>query len=261
MDSESIVTPVLITKNRLMIVMGVIALILMAQPVSAAEKRYPRAKVMAPFLEIRTGPGRYYPVFYIAEKGEDVFLMKKRTDWFKVRLFSGQEGWVHYREIDKTIQASGYQKGWSERFYDNYIDGRLEAGWAWGVFDENSAIYVRTAYRFTEGLSAETSLGFASGDFEDSNLYLVGLVITPWRGRWFSINGTIGGGLIETRPADILINVKNESFKAAYAGVGFSAPLKRRLALRGDFRNYTLFISPKRNRDVREYSLGVIFEF
>jgi len=255
------VTGVFMIKNRLIILTGVMILILMAQPVSAKEKRYPRARVTAPFLEIHTGPGRHYPVFYIAEKNEEVFLMKKRTDWFKVRLFSGQEGWVHYKEIDKTIQASGYQKSWSERFYDNYIDGRLQAGWAWGVFDEDSAIYVRAAYRFTEGLSAETSLGFASGDFRDTNLYLAGLVITPWRSRWFSINGTIGGGLLDTRPDDILINVKNENFKAAYAGVGFSAPLKRRLALRGDFRNYTLFISPKRNREVREYSLGVIFGF
>jgi len=255
------VTDVFFVKRRLIILMGVMTLILLAQPASAKEKRYPRAKVMEPFLEIHTGPGRGYPVFYIAEKSEEVFLMKRRTDWFKVRLFSGQEGWVHYKEVDKTLQASGYQKGWSERFYDNYIDGRLKAGWAWGVFDEDSALYVRAAYRFTDGLSAETSLGFASGDFGDTNLYLAGLVITPWRGRWFAINGTIGGGLVEIRPADILINAKNENFKTAYAGVGFSAPLKRRLSLRGDFRNYTLFVSPKRSREVKEYSLGVIFEF
>ncbi len=252
---------VFFVKHRLFIFIGVMTLCLLAQPASAKEKNYPRAKVVEPFLEIHTGPGRGYPVFYIAEKNEEIFLMKKRTDWFKVRLFSGQEGWVHYKEVDKTIQASGYQKGWSERFYDQYIDGRLQTGFAWGVFDEDSALYVRTAYRFTEGLSFESSLGFASGDFGDTNLYLVGLVITPWQGSWFSVNGTIGGGLVETRPAAILINAKSENFKTAYAGIGFSAPLVRRLSLRGDLRNYTLFLSPKRSRDVREYTLGLIFEF
>ncbi len=241
--------------------MGVMGLFLMTQPALAKEKNFPRARIVEPFLEIHTGPGRDYPVFYIAEKGEEVFLMKKRTDWFKIRLFGGQEGWVHHKEVDKTIQASGYQKSWSERFYDKYIDGRLQSGFAWGVFDEDSALYVRTTYRFTEGFSIENSLGFASGDFSDTNLYLLGLVITPWQGKWFSLNGTVGGGLVETRPADILINAKSESFKTAYAGIGFSAPLVRRLFLRGDLRNYTLFISPKRSREVREYTLGVIFEF
>lgn len=221
----------------------------------------PRATVLEPFLEIRTGAGRSYPVFYIAEKGETVVLLKQRTDWMKIRLSRGQEGWVHLDEIEKTLRSSDYQKGWRERFYDEHIDGRLQAGWAWGAFEDDNVLYVRTSYSLTEVVSVEGSLGFASGAFGDTRLYLGGLVLTPWRGQWFFLNGTLGGGWIQTRPADVLINVKKDDFPTAYAGVGFSAPLFRRLALRGDFRNYILFINPKKNREFQEYSLGLIFAF
>lgn len=267
-DSESLVKRwtglkcpgMFVMTNALIVLVGLMTL-LMAETSWAKERVHPRATVLEPFLEIRTGAGRSYPVFYIAEKDEVVVLLKQRTDWIKVALSGGQEGWVHQDEIEKTLRGSDYQKGWRERFYDEHIDGRLQAGWAWGTFDGDNALYVRTSYLLTEAVSVEGSLGFASGAFGDTRLYLGGLVMTPWRGQGFVLNGTLGGGWVQTHPADVLINVKKDDFPAVYAGLGFSTPLFRRLALRGDFRNYTLFINPKRNREFQEYSLGLIFAF
>ena len=37
--------------------------------------------VLDPFLEMRTGPGRGYPVFHIAEEGDSIEIDKRRTDW------------------------------------------------------------------------------------------------------------------------------------------------------------------------------------
>lgn len=261
------VTTVSITKERagkhatlgfLLILYG---LLMVASPAFAKEKVYPSAVVIEAFLEIHVGPGRSYPVFYIAEKGERISLLKRRTDWYKVRLPRGQEGWVHRDEVAKTIQNSGYQKNWSERLFDNYIEDQLKLGWAWGIFDNDTVIYIRSAYAFTEALSGELNLGFASGPFSGTDLYLAGLTITPWRGKWFSLNGSLGGGLIQTNPANLLINAKSEEFPTAYAGIGFAAPLFRGLSLRGDFRRFTLLIDTERISAVEEYSLGVMFNF
>ncbi len=230
-------------------------------PVSAKEEAHPKAKVVEPFLELHSGPGRSYPVFYIAEKGEVLLLLKRRTDWYKVQLFNGQEGWVHRDEVAKTLQASGHQKGWGERFYDTHIDGRLKAGWSGGQFEGDPALFLRLSYFLAGVLSVEASLGRVSGDLGDTDLYLGGLVITPWRGLWFSLYGTIGGGRIRTSPARLLVNASKDNFSTAYAGIGFSAPLFRHLFLRGDFRNYTLFISPERNREFREVTLGLTVGF
>src|SRR5690606_6955578 len=39
-----------------------------------------------PYLELHTGPGRGYPVFHIAERGEREELIRRRTAWYKVRV-------------------------------------------------------------------------------------------------------------------------------------------------------------------------------
>lgn len=243
------------------ILLALCGFLISASPVLAKEKVYPSAVVVEAFLEIHTGPGRSYPVFYIAEKGELISLLKRRTDWYKIKLIRGQEGWVHRDEVAKTVRASGYEKDWAERLFDDYIENQFKLGWAWGSFDHDTVIYIRSEYFFTEALSGELSLGFASGAFGGTDLYLAGLTVTPWRGQWFSLNGSLGGGFIQTDPANLLINAKSEDFPTAYAGIGFFAPLFRGLSLRGDFRRFMLLIDTERTSAVEEYSIGVMFNF
>ena len=50
--------------------------------------------VTAPYLEMHTGPGRGYPVFYVVGRGETLVVLYSRTDWYKVRAPRGQEGLV-----------------------------------------------------------------------------------------------------------------------------------------------------------------------
>jgi len=44
-----------------------------------------RAQVVEPYLELHTGPGRGYPVTQVIERGEQVDILLRKTDWFKVR--------------------------------------------------------------------------------------------------------------------------------------------------------------------------------
>ncbi len=240
---------------------GLIGMFWMPPFACADEAHFPKAKVMEAFLELHTGPGRSYPVFYVAEKNEALFLIKKRTDWYKVRLFTGQEGWVHRDEIEKTLRASDLRNSWTQRFYDRHIDGKLYGAWSGGTFENDPSLFLRLSYLLSEVLALEFGMGKSSGDFGETDLYLAGLVLRPWKGQWFSLNGAIGGGVVKAAPAQLLVNAESDRFETAYAGVGFSAPLLKRLALRGDFRHYTLFINPKRNRSFQEVSLGLAFSF
>lgn len=229
-----------------------------ATPVFGKEEA---VQVLEPFLEIHTGPGMSYPVFYVGEKGEEVLLLKRRTDWYKVRLRNGKEGWVHRLKIDLTLRASGFRKGWAEEIYDHYISKRFMMGWGGGTFGGDPILTLRVTYSFTEVLALEGGVGMATGDLGGTELYLGGLLITPWRGPWVSVYGTMGGGRVQASPTSLLINAKSESFSTAYAGIGFLAPLFRRLFLRGDLRHFSLFLNPKRTREIQEYTLGLSFEF
>ena len=58
-----------------------------------------RLQVADPFLEVHTGPGRGYPVFYVVEKGQWVVVEFRRTDWYRVRAEGGQTGWVPRKQL------------------------------------------------------------------------------------------------------------------------------------------------------------------
>ena len=69
------------------------------------------------YIEMRTQPGRGYPVFYVAERGERIELLKQRTDWIKVRKH-------HNRGIF-----------WKQK---NYITMAMAIGFAWWLVGERS---------------------------------------------------------------------------------------------------------------------------
>jgi hypothetical protein len=200
-------------------------------------------------------------VFYVAEKNETILLMKRRVDWYEIRLRNGTEGWAHRREIEKTLLAAGYRKGLMERIYDNFIAGKAALGWSAGTFAGDPALYLRMTYTLTDHLALEGNGGFASGDLGGTQLYHGGVVVTPWRVRWLAVNGTIGGGVVHVTPTSLLVNAESGTFPSAYAGVGFGIPLFRNLEGRVDIRHFTLFMNTERTREFQEYSAGLSFRF
>ena len=69
-----------------------------------------RVKVADPYLEMRTGPGRGFPVHHVAARHEFVIIELRATDWFKVRTVSDtgndKTGWVHRRQLEGTPSAT-----------------------------------------------------------------------------------------------------------------------------------------------------------
>ncbi|MCB1848079.1 MAG: SH3 domain-containing protein, partial [Halieaceae bacterium] len=66
-----------------------------------------QSTVAQPYIDMRTQPGRGYPVFHVAERGDKLDLLFQRTDWIKVRTAKGIEGWVHVNDIGRTLDARG----------------------------------------------------------------------------------------------------------------------------------------------------------
>ncbi len=66
-----------------------------------------KVEVTDPFIELHTGPGRGYPVFYVAGRHEWVEIELRHTDWFLVRTEGGKEGWVNRQQIEATLTQIG----------------------------------------------------------------------------------------------------------------------------------------------------------
>ena len=76
-------------------------LMLIASPGPARADSSHKILIADPFIELHTGPGRGYPVFHVIERGREVTIVKRRTDWFELRTDRGIEGWAP-REIGRA---------------------------------------------------------------------------------------------------------------------------------------------------------------
>ena len=85
------------------------ALSAQAHAVSWFDDYEPEVVVADPYLEVRTGPGRGFPVFYVAAEGDRITILKSKTQWYKVRVHEPREkeGWVHVRDLQNTLNLDG----------------------------------------------------------------------------------------------------------------------------------------------------------
>ena len=123
-----------------------------SQRTAACEERPLREVTIAdPFIELHTGPGGGYPVFYVAERGEQIALVMRRTEWFKVRMERGQEGWVHFEQLTTTLNPDGEPFDLPELGFSDYEARRWEVGALYGDFGgANVDLCVRLAQLHAE---------------------------------------------------------------------------------------------------------------
>jgi uncharacterized protein YgiM (DUF1202 family) len=82
-------------------------LALLLIPLGAHSEDSLSLEVREPFVELHTSPGSGYPIVEIAERGEQLLVLKRRTQWFKVRTQSRHIGWVHIDQLRSSLQAAG----------------------------------------------------------------------------------------------------------------------------------------------------------
>jgi len=81
--------------------------LLLLPALQPANAQLAEVEVREPFIELHTSPGRSYPVFDIAERGERVQILKRRTGWFKIRTARNREGWVQAGQLASSLAAAG----------------------------------------------------------------------------------------------------------------------------------------------------------
>ncbi len=235
--------------------------IAIAAPVAAAERQYREVLIEDPFIELHSGPGRGYPVFYVAERGESIVLLKRRTDWFQVQVQRGREGWVHRDQLATTLTPDGEEFELPGFTLGDYAGRRWEVGALYGDFGGANAISTYGAFSFTPNLSAELWLEQVLGRFSDSTLASVNVVHLMYPDRRASPLFTLGAGSIHTEPKATLVATVDRTDSFAQAGVGVRTYLTRRFVFRAEYKAYVVFTSRDDNEEVREWKAGFSFFF
>ena len=218
-------------------------------------------QIADPYIELRTGPGRGYPIYFVAPRSDWVEIELRHTDWFRVRTEDGKVGWVSRQQLESTLTAAGGSKSFRDVLLDDYLTRKVQLGAAWGHFKAEPILKVWTNYRLSDTLSIEGTFGQVQGVFSGTNLWHVDLVIEPWSDRRLSPFFAVGLGKFKNFPNLSLIGAKTTDAKLGAARLGARYYLSERFVLSADYAFYTAFLSDQRSTEYRAWTAGVSFFF
>ena len=249
---------------------GVLAMALCCQmPALArtdpAEASAPRLgeqlSVSAPYLELHTGPGRGYPVFFVVERGALVTLELRRTDWFRVRSAEGRVGWVPRAQLESTLTAAGATRSFRDLLLDDYLGRRLEVGGHWGRFEGEPMLRFSAQFRLADAFGAEASFGQVQGRYAGTEFWHINLNAEPWSDQRLSPSFGVGFGRLRNVPNLSLVDAQRTNAPLATATLGLRWHLGTRFVLRADYSLYSAFVSDERTLEYRSLSAGLAFFF
>ncbi|HSB95571.1 MAG TPA: SH3 domain-containing protein [Spongiibacteraceae bacterium] len=229
---------------------------LLISVVARATDEYVSVQIADPYIELHTGPGRGYPIFYIAQRGETVQVLKQRTDWYKVRTVKGKEGWVALEQMGRTLD-DGQPLAVNYPTFAAYTKRQWEGGFMTGSFAGADTVSLYGGYHFTTNISAELEAGQYFGDFSNGKFATGNLVLQPfpeWRIAPFV---TLGTGILWTEPKATLVNTKDRSDQVVDAGIGVRYYLTRRFLLRAQYKNYVVLTDRDTNQNAEEWKIGI----
>ncbi len=218
-------------------------------------------QVTDPYLELHTGPGRGYPVFFVVARGESVDIELRHTDWYRVRTAGGKLGWVHRKQLETTLTAGGGTKTFRDIALDDYLSRRVQLGAAWGRFKSEPMLKLWTSYKLSDTLSVEGSLGQVQGVFSGTDFWHLNLLAEPWSDRRLSPFFGIGFGKFKNFPNLSLVGATPTDAKLANASLGLRYHLTDRFVARVDYTLYTAFVADTKSAEYHAFTAGLSFFF
>ncbi len=235
---------------------------ILATPAALAGKRdYVQLFVAEPYLELKTGPGRGYPVTQVVARGEAVDVLFRRTDYFKVRTERGVEGWASVMDLLKAQYADGSNFSIDLGDRNGFRTHSWEMGVFAGDFDGASLVSGYVARSFNDNMKLELTGSQFIGDQRSGYMLEMGLaqVFAPeW--RW-SPYVTIGGGIFRVQKDLQRPNLVDRNDETAYIGLGVRYYLTRRFFVRAEGKERVIFTSRNDNEELTEWKVGLAFFF
>lgn len=234
---------------------------LAAAPAFAAEPNDERVQVTDPYIELRTGPGRGYPIHFVAAREEWISIELRHTDWYKVRTSGGKIGWVNRSQLATTLTEAGAAKSFRDIALDDYLLRRLEFGAGWGRFKAEPMLKLWAGYKMSDTLSLEATAGQVQGVFSGTNFWHINVQSEPWSDQRISPSFGIGVGRFKNIPNTSLVSAQASNSNLTNATLGLKFHLTDRFVARLDYSLYTAYLSDTRSNQYRALSAGLSFFF
>jgi hypothetical protein len=188
-----------------------------------ADEQPLEVQIADPYIELHSGPGNGYPVFHVEEQDAWVEILKRKTDWFKVRTTKGKQGWVPREQLERTLTPAGDYTDITDATKKEFSFHRWEMGAMGGDFENSDVMTVYGGFFFTPKFSAEVSASKIFADFSDADMANISLSIHPFPEWRLSPFFTLGTGVIKTDPKTTLVQESDSTDQLAHAGAGSKA--------------------------------------
>ncbi|NNL56183.1 MAG: outer membrane beta-barrel protein, partial [Pseudomonadales bacterium] len=227
-------------------------------------------EIVQPFIEFRTGPGKSYPVFYVAQRGELIEIQKRRNDWYKVTLYvnnnHSKTGWIHRDAVGETVVASSQAPGtdgerMSAREHPRLVaafNPRAYLGFTFGKSSTSDIAGLYTGYAITPKLAIELQANEILGQSFQSTSFSGNASFTPFD-RWrIAPFFQFGAGAIDNKARVTTSQQNDASDKFFQATTGFGVLLSKRYRLRFEYRHMNILQTRNENREIETWQLGFI---
>lgn len=220
-----------------------------------------RVQITDPFIELHTGPGDGYPVLQIGKRGEQIDLLLRKSDWFKVRTVTGAEGWVFRTQLEQTLTASGAAAKFRDLGAADYAQRRWETGALAGQFAGATVFSAFGAYGLTSKMFTELTVSHVLGDYSSDTLLGISMMGRPFPAWRVSPYFRLGAGMIRVMPKATLAETPDRTDSFAQVGAGAQMYLTRRYAVRVEYNNYAIFSGRDDTEGPDEWKVGLTVFF
>lgn len=232
---------------------------------TATEKRKHRNLTLIisePFVELRTGPADSYPVHFVAQRGELIEILKRRTQWFKVTMqvegHRSKTGWVHADDVAKTVASDTGTLAIKHPLLQSSYASKISAGFTVGQFSDADNVGGLIALKLSPSASVEI---FADEYFglDEEGFYLgVQANYAPWTFWRLTPMISLGYGYIERqfKGSLILQNDVKDNFLQTGSGINFH--LSERFRLRLEYKHFNVLTSTDDNKELENWSISFI---
>lgn len=229
---------------------------------NAYGKRAPYiVEIADPYIEMHSGPGRGFPIFHVEERGENIEVKTRRTDWFKVRTDNGVEGWVSADQLSKTLRLDGSQTDIHDPDRGDFVERRREFGFQLGDFNGANIMSLYGAYLFSDNLSLELRASDITGDFSSGWMLNANLLHQPFPTWYVSPYFALGTGVLKIEPKATLVDAEDRTNQEAHVSFGLRSHLGRRFLLRAEYTSYVVFTERNSNEELDAWTAGFSFFF
>lgn len=214
-----------------------------------------RVRVIGPYLDMHSGPGRGYPIFYVAERDEWVVIELRHTDWFKVRSARGAVGWVSRDQMKQTVTEDGTPFELADPSLVDFLNRRFDFGAGYGASKKTSITRLWAGWRMSDTLSLDLNLAEVQSKTSTTGIWTANLLSEPWSDKRISPFFGVGVGRFHYEPNKSLVNREVIDGNLGALTLGVRYHLSGRAAVRIDYSRYSVLVS---DTDYRNYQAGTI---